>query len=497
MQKLNLSSKGEAASSLPIRAIQFGTGNFIRCFIDWMIYKTNEQGLFNGRVLALQCTPHGNSVPKLKEQDCLFTTVLNSYVDGKACQEIDLVNAIADVKNPYDEWESVLCAATDENVQFIFSNTTEAGITFSEESPFNTDVCPQSFPGKLTAMLFERFKALKGNAKAGLWIVPCELIEDNGLELKRIVLKHVDEQNLGDEFKAYVNEQCRFLNTLVDRVVSGFPYAEKEQYYEKLGYEDKLISCGEKFHFLAIEGGADVAEALPFAKAGLNVVVADDITPYRVRKVRILNGAHTANVPAAVLSLLETVDEMMANEVTGKFARSVIYDEIIPSLKLDKDMLVKFADDVVARFSDPALHHQLTDILMNCTSKINARVIPTILDARAKGVLPMKLCFALAAYIALYKNATEVPVVVQLSNGKTKEFYDDAYAVDVISSAWTHYRKNEASAVFVVQAVLSDSKLWGCNLSSDIDLVVITSRLLHAIISDGAMATMRDLLEHY
>ena len=334
MQKLNLSSKGEAASSLPIRAIQFGTGNFIRCFIDWMIYKTNEQGLFNGRVLALQCTPHGNSVPKLKEQDCLFTTVLNSYIDGKACQEIDLVNAIADVKNPYDEWESVLCAATDENVQFIFSNTTEAG----EESPFNTDVCPQSFPGKLTAMLFERFKALKGNAKAGLWIVPCELIEDNGLELKRIVLKHADEQNLGDEFKAYVNEQCRFLNTLVDRVVSGFPYAEKEQYNEKLGYEDKLISCGEKFHFFAIEGDADVAEALPFAKAGLNVVVADDITPYRVRKIRILNGAHSANVPAAVLSLLDTVDEMMANEVTGKFARSVIYDEIIPSLNLDKDM---------------------------------------------------------------------------------------------------------------------------------------------------------------
>ncbi len=497
MQKLNLSLKSEAKSSLPVRAIQFGEGNFIRGFLDWMIYKTNEQGLFNGRVLALQCTPHGRTVPKLKEQDCLYTTILNSQVDGKVHKDIDIINTIADAKNPYDEWEAILCAATDENIKFIFSNTTEAGISYKEEQPFNTDVCPDTFPGKLTAMLYERFKALKGNPKAGVWVVPCELIDDNALELKRIVLHHADDQNLGDEFKKYINEECLFINTLVDRVVSGFPYAEREQLAQELGYEDELMCCGEKFQCMAIEGGDDVAEELPFAKAGLNVVVAEDITPFRLRKTRILNGAHTANVPAAVLSCLDTVDQMMADEVTGKFVRSIIYDEIIPAVNLDKQMLIEYADKVVERFCDSTMHHQLTSILMNCTSKINARVIPTILDARAKGVLPMKLCFALAAYIALYKNATEVPVKVVLSNGKTKEFYDDAYAVDVITNAWSHYRKNEASAVFTVQAVLSDSKLWGCNLASDIDLVVMTSRLLHAIISDGATATMRDLLEHY
>lgn len=499
MQILNLALKTEAKSSLPVCALQFGEGNFLRGFLDWMIFKANAQGLFNSRVLALQCTPRGKVVPKLKAQDCLYTTILHGFKDGKEIEEREVINTIADALNPYEDWEKVLAAGVSSDLKFVFSNTTEAGITFVHEQPFNTDVCPESFPGKLTAILYERYKAFKEQgalAGSGLWIVPCELLDDNGSKLKDIVLQQIEDQHLDEDFKQYVLNECRFINTLVDRVVSGYPKDNAAAYQEKLGYQDELMTCGECFHFFAIEGGEDVAEALPFAKAGLNVVVADDITPYRLRKVRILNGTHTANVPAAFLYGLDTVDQMMSDEITGKFARSVIFDEIIPAVNLDKDMLISFANDVVDRFSDPSMHHQLASILMNSTSKVKARILPTILDARAKGVLPKKLCFALAAYIALYKNASGVPVQVQRAGGKSGEFVDDAYAVEVLTKAWSLYQKTEASALFTVKAVLSDVKLWGCDLSSDVDLTSLVARLTHAVISDGVAATMKDLLEH-
>ena len=493
MESLSLATKGDAKSELPIRALQFGEGNFLRGFIDWMIFKANQKGLFNGRVLALQCTPRGRVVPKLQAQDGLYTTILHGVDEqGGEHEEIEVINTIAAALNPYEAWEQVLAAAMSSDLKFVFSNTTEAGITYAPEQAFNTDVCPETYPGKLTAILHERFKA----GLPGLWVVPCELLDNNGTLLKEIVLKHAAEQGLGADFVAYVQTQCRFINTLVDRVVSGYPKDNAAEVETKLGYKDELMTCGEIFHFLALEGDEEVSRELPFAAAGLNVVVAADITRYRLRKVRILNGTHTSNVPAAFLAGLDTVDQMMADPVTGKFARSIIYDEIIPAVNLDHDMLVSFADDVVKRFSDPAMHHQLASILMNSTSKVKARILPTILDARAKGVLPKKLCFALAAYIALYKNSTSVPVQVQRAGGKTGEFVDDAYAVEVLSKAWSVYQKTEATALFTVKTVLSDTKLWECDLSSDIDLTALVARLLHAIISDGVEATMRDLLEH-
>ena len=493
MESLSLVTKAEAKCDLPIRALQFGEGNFLRGFIDWMIFKANQKGLFNGRVLALQCTPRGRVVPKLKAQDGLYTTILHGVDDqGGEHEEIEVVNTIAAALNPYEAWEPVLAAAMSPDLKFVFSNTTEAGITYAPEQAFNTDVCPETYPGKLTAILHERFKA----GLPGLWVVPCELLDNNGTLLQEIVLKHAAEQGLGADFEQYVKTQCRFINTLVDRVVSGYPKDNAAEVEAKLGYKDELMTCGETFHFLALEGDEEVSRELPFAAAGLNVVVAPDITPYRLRKVRILNGTHTSNVPAAFLAGLDTVDQMMADSVTGKFARSVIYDEIIPAVNLDKEMLVSFADDVVKRFSDPSMHHQLASILMNSTSKVKARVLPTILDARAKGILPKKLCFALAAYIALYHGSTGLPVKVSRAEGKSGEFMDDAYAAEVMTKAWSVYQKTEASALFTVKTVLSDTKLWDCDLSSDVDLTALVARLLHAIISDGVIATMKDLLEH-
>ena len=496
MMQLNLSVCPDKKSDLPIRVIQFGEGNFLRGFIDWMVYKLNSKGLFNGRILALQCTPRGRVVPKLKAQDGLYTTLLHGIDGGKSVEENEVVNSIAKAMNPYEEWQDILEYAKLESLQFVFSNTTEAGITYVKED-LKEGIAPSSYPGKLTVFLYERFKHAKSTCKCGygMVVMPCELLDDNGKKLKNIVLQLAKDWNLGDEFISYLNEDCRFLNTLVDRVVSGYPVNEAQNYEEKLGYVDELMTCGELFHFMAIEGDNDVNDLLPFAKAGLNVVVAPDITPYRLRKVRILNGAHTANVPAAFLAGLSTVDEMMSDPVTGAFVHSVVYDEIIPAVNLDKTMLTEFADDVMNRFKDPSMHHQLASILMNSTSKLNARVIPSILDARAKGVLPKKLCFAVAAYIALYHDAEGVPVKVKRAGGKTGEFIDDVYAVEVLKKAWSVYQKNEASALFTVKTVLSDTKLWGINLSADVDLTSTIAKYTHAIITDGVVTTMQALLE--
>ena len=497
MSTLNLNIKPECRSDLPVKAIQFGEGNFIRCFIDWMLYRMNQKNLFNGRVIAVQPTPRGRTVPVLKNQDCLFTAILHAMENGRVKESFEIINTIADARNPYDnaDFEKLKEDFKLPTLEFIFSNTTEAGLVYTKED-LPEEGCVLSFPGKLTQLLYERFKAFKGVENAcsisGLSILPCELIEDNGTKLKEIILKHADDWKLGDEFKSYVCEDCVFYNTLVDRVVSGYPKADAERYAKELGYEDALMSTGEEFSFMAIEGSDEISHKLPFAKAGLNVVVAPDITPYRLRKVRILNGAHTSNVPAAFLAGLDTVDEMMTDSVTGPFARSIIYDEIIPAVKLDKGMLTEFAYAVVDRFMDPSLHHQLSSILMNCTSKVKARVIPSILDARAAGTHPSKLYFSLAAFFALYKNSDGTsPVTVSRADGKSGQFQDDEYAVKVMAKAWSLYKNSQSSAEDTVSCILSDSKLWGEDLSVKLDVKKI-AELTHMVVTQGIKKTMSE-----
>ncbi len=495
MTNLNLASHPECASSLPIRAIQFGEGNFLRGFIDWMIFKLNQNNLFNGRILALQNTPRGRVVPKLLKQDCLYTTILHGIEDGKPVEYCEIINAIGAAMNPYAQWNEILEQAKLDTVKFIFSNTTEAGITYAKEENLLGDAAPATYPGKLTALLYARFKHYQTKeckCGAGLVIVPCELIDNNGTKLKDIVLQHIADAGLEDEFKAYVLEDCRFLNTLVDRVVSGYPTALADEYKAKLGYDDELMACGETFGFMAIEGDDEVSELLPFAKIGLNVTVAPDINPYRLRKVRILNGGHTSNVPGAFLAGLDTVDQMMTDEVTGPSARAVIYDEIIPAVNLDKGMLTEFADAVVNRFMDPSMHHMLASILMNSTSKVKARVVPSIVDALAKGVVPSRLCFALAAYLCLYQHAgNQVPVKVQRADGKSGEFVDDAYAVSALTKAWELYQGDAESAAALVKAVFGDKKLFDEGLEQNADLVAKVAAYTDAIVKNGAKAALK------
>lgn len=489
MQNLNLTSVPEAKSDLPIRAIQFGEGVFLRSFIDWILYKANAAGVFNGRVLALQCTHHGKTVPVLKAQDCLYTVVVKA--DSKNILEKAVVNTIADAKNPYDDWEGVLRAGVSKDVKFIFSNTTEAGVVYKTEQPFNTDICPETYPGKLTCLLYERFKALGRGEESGVFVLPCELIDNNADKLKGMVLQHIEDQHLGPDFKDYILNDCTFVNTLVDRICSP---AGAVQASLNLPYEDKLTTICEGYYFYAVEGGEKLKAALPLDKAGLNVKFVDSLDEIRKLKVRILNGAHTGNAPAGVMRGLTMAEELMHNEETMGFLRSMVYNEIIPATDIDAKKQQDYADSIMKRFDDSACEQSLVSILMNTSAKVKSRLLPTILDARAKGVMPKKLCFAIAAYIAMYKNASGIPVKLTTETGVTHEFMDDEYAVGVLQHAWTFYQKTEASAMFVVKAVLSDVKLWDCDLSSDIDFTSLVSRLLHAIISDGVAKTEADLM---
>lgn len=301
-----------------------------------------------------------------------------------------------------------------------FSNTTEAGLTYNHEDKADMQP-PLSYPAKLTLFLYHRYEYFHGDKNKGMYIIPCELLESNGELLKNIILKHCEDWNLPEEFRTWIETSNKFYNSLVDRVVSGYPKDEIETITQELGYEDTLIACGEPFHFLALEGDESLNDKLLFTKSGLNVVIEKDITKYRQRKVRLLNGGHTANVPASFLAGLDTVAEMMNDEITGKFTRQTIKNIILPSVPMDRQMLEDFASAVIERFQNPFIKHQLLSILLNCTSKFKVRVLPSLLEYREKfGIFPQNLCFSFAAYIYLYKSNKR--------NGKTFEFTDDSTA---------------------------------------------------------------------
>jgi tagaturonate reductase len=293
----------------------------------------------------------------------------------------------------------------------VVSNTTEAGIAYSAQDKL-ADKPQVSFPGKVTAFLYERFKMFAGalgmEAEAalndkGLVFIPCELIDNNGKELRKIVLRLADEWQLGDDFVKWVEDACIFTSTLVDRIVTGYPRDEAEQICERLGYTDDMLDTGEIFHFWVIEGPAALADELPFAKAGLNVLFTPDVTPYKQRKVRILNGAHTSLIPAALLCGLTTVGESMTDATLRAYTEHVLYDEVIPTLTLDKDDLMSFAKAVFDRFGNPFIKHQLTSIALNTTSKWKARVLPSVEKyLEINGKLPERLTFSFAASLELF-----------------------------------------------------------------------------------------------
>ncbi|WHY01907.1 tagaturonate reductase [Neobacillus sp. DY30] len=439
----------------PEKVLQFGEGNFLRGFVDWQIDVMNKQGIFNGSVVVVQ--PRGQEkIDKLNAQDGLYTLYLQGMKEGKAVQEHSIISSISRGINLFNEYGQYLQLAANPELRFIFSNTTEAGIAFDENDRLE-DRPQRSFPGKLTAFLYERYNAFQGDKNKGLIIIPCELIDRNGEKLKEIVLKYAELWYLGDEFAAWIHEGNTFCNSLVDRIVPGYPRDRIEEITEELGYKDNLLVVGEHYHLWVIEGPQSIKKEFPAHLAGLNTLVVDDLTPYRTIKVRILNGAHTAMTPVSYLYGINTVAQAIKEEVTGQFVKELINDEIIPTLDLPMEELHSFAEAVLDRFRNPYMDHFLLSISLNSVSKFKTRDLPTLLEYyNRKRELPKKLVFSLAALISFYKGKRgeeEIPLA------------DDQDVLDLFNVQWSHYNKTIDSLKGIVSNVLEYEKIWEMDLN--------------------------------
>ena len=387
--------------------IQFGEGAFLRSFVDYFFHGLNEKGLYDGKVVVVQPIEQG-LIPMLNEQKGEYHQFLRGIKDGQPVEEMTKITVISRGVDPYKDYQEYLKLAHNPDARVIVSNTTEAGIVYLGTEKLD-DAPPKSFPAKLTALLYERFKA----DLPGFIILSCELIDKNGDVLKECVLKYCDLWQLGDEFKNFIMNENHFCSTLVDRICTGYPRDDIEAFTAKIGKVDNLVNTAEIFHLWVIEG--DFEDELPFRKAGFNVVWTDDVTPYKKRKVRILNGGHTSMVLAAHLYGLETVGECVADPVVGKFLHKTLFDEIIPTLG-NSDVDVQFGKDVVERFANPFVKHRLLSIALNSVSKFTARVLPTIIEYYEQNKkLPACLTFSLAALIAFYRTdaANDLPEIME------------------------------------------------------------------------------------
>lgn len=471
----------------PERIIQFGEGNFLRGFTDWMVDEMNSQGLFRGRAVIVQPIQVGIATV-LNDQDGLYTLILRGVQGGEVVEQRRIVTSVSRGLNPYDEWAEVVRCACNPDIRVLFSNTTEAGIAYVQEG-YDGSRCPASFPAKVTALLLERYKALGGAAAPGFVFLPCELIDRNGDNLKAIVLKHAEEWKLGEPFVAWVRGENHFLNTLVDRIVPGYPAAEAEALKEELGYVDSLLDTGEIFHLWVIEGPEHLAKEIPFDKAGLNVVWTRDMTPYRTRKVRILNGAHTCSVLAAFLAGVDTVLDMMEDEVFSKLLHRAVFDEIMPAFSLDEAEKSRYAEAVLERFRNPFVRHELLSISLNSVSKWKVRVLPSLLDYhRLRGSLPSVLVFSLAALILFYKGVgTSDRELRGTRDGKPYPIRDDLDVLSFFEKRWHAFSKNRDLRALVA-VVLANDVIWGTDLTILPGLLDSVTAHLQAMLVDGMRA---------
>ena len=446
----------------PEKVLQFGEGNFLRAFADWMINKANHQGLFGGSIVLCQPIAQGLG-EMINAQDGLYTLAMRGIEDGQPVEKIEQITSVSRCINPYEDYNALLDMARSADLEVVISNTTEAGISYHAGDKL-TDTPPHSFPAKVCAFLYERYKHFNGAMDKGLLFLPVELIDNNGANLKRIVLQYADEWELGEEFKNWVCEANHICSTLVDRIVTGYPRDQIDYFEEKLGYKDNVIVTSEVFNLWVIEGKKEWADILPIHKTDAHVIWTDDVTPYKKRKVRILNGGHTSSVLAAYLSGHNIVLEMMNDEVFEKYLDKVLYEEVIPTLDLPKEELMQFASDVKDRFRNPYIKHKLLDISLNSCSKWCARVMPSLLGyVEAKGELPQALTFSLAAFIKFYEGKmVDGKYMGKRANGDEYQIKDDAEVLSFFADVWANQ-----DAAGIAKAVLSNTAFWnGTDLSA-------------------------------
>lgn len=481
MKKLNRENTG-LTELLPIKVVQFGEGNFLRAFVDYAFQQLNKTVDFNAGVAVVQPLANG-LVPMLNDQDGLYTLFLNGVKKGEKIQDIELVSNIVKGINPYSNFEDYLKLAHEESLEFIISNTTEAGIEFIETDTVDMTP-PQAFPAKLTVLLLERFKHFKGDASKGLTIIPCELINYNSDTLKKIILKYIALWNLGQEFENWILNACTFHNTLVDRIVPGYPKDDIENYNNKLDYQDNLIVTAEPFFLWVIEGDDKLKEKLPFHKTNLDVKIVADMQPYRTRKVRILNGAHTAMVPFSLMYGNETVRETIENPFTFQFVNTLMFDEINETLDMDRAELESFTNEVLDRFRNPFIKHLLSDIALNTISKFKVRVLPSLLQYQAKfGKLPLNLTFAFACMIRFYKG--------EWKNGKLP-IKDNAEVVAFFEQFWQENSNGKPLTV-----ILKNEEFWDQDLTKVEGLQTALEFVLDQIEANGLEQAYKNFLNEY
>ena len=476
---------------LPEKILQFGSGRFLRGFADFFVDKAIREGLFDGRAVVVQSTGTRRS-NVLDTQDGLYTLAVQGLQDGEPVETYAVMASVSRALSANDQWADVLAVARNPELACTISNTTEVGITLDEDDRIDLDP-PRSYPGKLTACLHARAEAFDYSSESGLVVIPCELIENNGETLKGIVLDLAQRWDLGERFTDWVKTACTFCNTLVDRIVTGKPSEETvAKMQEKLGYEDQLLTVAEVYRLWAIEGDAALEARLPFLKADDGIIVTDDITPYRLRKVRLLNGAHTTMVPTSYLSGNDTVRESLEDPLVGDFLRGAMHKEIVPSLRVSEASARQFADEVLDRFGNPYIEHLLLNITFQSTSKMRHRVVPSILGYYEKrGELPQRLLFGFAGYLRFMRGTEKEDGTVYGRRGEERYKIDDdqaPYFYDVWQGVDT---SDEAQVRGLAGEVLRNAKLWGRDLTALPELEDTVAANLLAILQHGA----RDALQ--
>jgi tagaturonate reductase len=468
------------------KVMQFGEGNFLRAFVDDFIDIANEKAGYNGKVVLVQPIAQGLT-DLINQQEGLYTLYLRGSENGVKVDDKRVISAVSRCINPYGEWDKVLDFARSDDLEIIVSNTTEAGIVHDTESTFD-QTPPVSFPAKLTRVLYERWTA----GKPGIVMLSCELIDNNGKELLKCVNQYIDDWKLDDGFRKWVNEENIFCSTLVDRIVPGRirDPEEVKRLAEENGYEDPLTDVGEVFGIWVIEGPEGLEDRLPFKKAGVPVIVVPDVTPYKKRKVRILNGAHTGFVPGAYLAGFDIVRDCMHSSVIRDFMNRMLEEEIIPVLPLPEEECREFAAAVQDRFDNPFVDHALLSITLNSTSKWRTRNLPSLLEYKARfDRLPPLLVMSLAMLIAFYstgirRREKDALICCRDMGGREQEYrvLDDAGVLDFYCA------RRDAEDAVLVREVLENRGMWGQDLTQVRGLESLVAEDLALIRTKGAFA---------
>ena len=482
-----LNKKITNAVERPIKVLQFGEGNFLRAFVDYMIDVANEEGVFNGNIAVVKPIAYGN-LDSFKKQDCQYTLSLRGKENGETKVVNRVITSVSDAVGAIEDYEAYAEYAKLDTLRFVVSNTTEAGIVYDETDEFNA-MPPKTFPGKLTKLLYERFKYFNGDKEKGLVLIPCELIENNGGNLKKCVLSFASLWNLSEEFINWIDEACIFCSTLVDRIVTGYPRDEAKAMCEEFGYDDSLLVTGELFALWVIESDKDISDELPLHKAGLPVIFTDNQKPYRERKVRILNGAHTSFVLASYLAGNDYVLESMQDDEIKGFMTKTIFEEIIPTLSLPKEELESFANSVIERFENPYIKHELLSISLNSVSKWKSRCLPSFKGYVSEfGKLPVHLSFSLAALMSFYRSGEKGEMCLIGKRGdNTYKIMDDENVLEFFAT--NACLSNDE----FVKNYLSNETFFGEDMTKYDGLVELITSYIDDINSNGMRKAMNNI----